>query len=68
MIKERNQNLVVGDNVALRLFTYNSNHRQNVNNVEKIEIFYLDDYSRTEENPEGRILIKTIEGSNVLLV
>lgn len=68
MSKERNQNLVVGDTVALRLFTYNSNHRQNVNNVEKIEIYYLDDYSRTEENPEGRVLVKTIEGSDISLV
>lgn len=68
MIKERNQNLVIGDEIKLRLFTYNSNHRQNVLNVEKVEIYYLDESSKTEENPEGRILIKTIEGSNVELV
>ena len=30
MSKERNQNLVIGDTASLRLFTYNSNHRQNV--------------------------------------
>lgn len=68
MPKERNQNLVVGDEVSLRLFTYNSNHRQNVSGIEKVEIFYLDDYSRTEENPEGRVLIQTINSSDVELV
>lgn len=68
MPKERNQNLVIGDDVAFRLFTYNSNHRQNVNNIEKVEIFYLDEYSRTEENPEGRVLTKTIAGSDIDLV
>jgi hypothetical protein len=68
MIKERNQNLVIGDEIKLRLFTYNSNHRQNVLSVEKVEIYYLDENSKTEDNPEGRILIKTIDGANVELV
>jgi len=68
MIKERNQNLVIGDEVKLRLFTYNSNHRQNVLSVQKVEIYYLDENSRTEDNPEGKILMKTIDGSDVELV
>jgi hypothetical protein len=67
MSKERNQNLVIGDNVSLRLFTYNSNQRQNVNSVEKVEIFHLDEYSITEDNPEGRVLVKTFSNSEVVV-
>jgi hypothetical protein len=68
MPKERNQNLVIGDTTSLRLFTYNSNHRQNVSSIEKVEIFYLDDYSRTEDNPEGRVLLQTIDSADITLV
>lgn len=68
MIKERNQNLVVGDNIYLRLFTYNSNHRQNVQNVEKVEIYFLDKSSITEDNPEGRVLIKTVNSGDITVV
>lgn len=63
--KERNQNPVVGDDLNLRLFTYNSNQRQNVENVEKVEIFKLDSSCATEDNPEGRILVATISGTDV---
>lgn len=68
MAKERNQNIVVGNELILRLFTYNSNQRQNVLNVKKVEIYYLDDTDVTEENPEGRRFVQTIEGSDVELV
>lgn len=63
--KERNQNPVVGDTLNLRLFTYNSNHRQNVFSVEKIEIYKIDKSCVSTENPEGRKFIKTISGSDV---
>jgi hypothetical protein len=62
MSKERNQNIVVGNDVTLRLFTYNSNQRQSVNSVEKVEIYYLDSGFITEDNPEGRRLVDTITG------
>jgi len=58
--KERNQNPVVGDTLNLRLFTYNSNHRQNVETVEKVEIYQIDPSCVTEQNPEGRRLVSTI--------
>lgn len=64
-IKERNQNPVVGDTLNLRLFTYNSNHRQGVSSVEKVEIYQLDATCVTEDNPEGRRLVQTIEGSDI---
>jgi hypothetical protein len=68
MIKERNQNPVVGDDINLRLFTYNSNHRQNVDEVEKVEIFKVDPSCASEDNPEGRKLISTISGTDVVVV
>lgn len=67
-IKERNQNPVVGDSLNLRLFTYNSNQRQNVAEVEKVEIFQLDSSCVTEDNPDGRRLVATIEGEDVVVV
>jgi hypothetical protein len=64
-IKERNQNPVVGDALNLRLFTYNSNHRQGVESVEQVEIYQLDATCATEENPEGRRLVSTISSSEI---
>lgn len=61
MTKERKQNVVVGDDVKLRLFTYNFNNRVNVAGVEKVEIFFLDPAEVTEDNPDGRRLIETFE-------
>lgn len=64
-IKERNQNPVVGDTLNLRMFTYNSNHRQAVNSVDQVEIFHLDATCATEENPEGRRLVATIAATDI---
>lgn len=64
-IKERNQNPVVGDTLNLRMFTYNSNHRQAVNSVDQVEIFHLDATCATEENPEGRRLVATVASGDI---
>lgn len=66
--KERNQNPVVGDTLNLRMFTYNSNHRQPVYAVEQVEIYQLDATCVTEDNPEGRRLIKTIDSTDIVEV
>lgn len=68
MSKERNQNVVVGNDLTLRLFTYNSNHRQSVQNVDKVEIYYLDDGCITAENPEGKRLVQTVESADITTV
>lgn len=60
-LKERYQNPVTGDQVNLRLFTYNSNNRTDFNNVTKVEIYLLDPNSKTIENPSGKVLVETIE-------
>jgi hypothetical protein len=68
MPKERNQNPTVNDNLNLRLFTYNSNQRKNVERVEKVEIYFLDKYEINESNPDGRRLVETIGEENIVHV
>jgi len=68
MSKERNQNIVAGDNLNLRLFTYNSNQRQNVLSVDKVEIYYLDDSCITQDNPEGKRLVQLVEEPDINLI
>lgn len=65
--RERFQNPVVGDDVILRFFTYNSNNLSNVDNIEKVEIFVIDDTLKSEANPQGLRLVNTIEATNVVL-
>jgi hypothetical protein len=65
MIKERNQNPIISDQLNLRLFTYNSNQRKNVENVEKVEIYFLDPSEVSESNPDGRRLVQTVESDEI---
>ena len=66
MTKERYQNLVSGDNVNLRLLTYNGNAPKDVRSIAKVDIFYLDPNDRTVENPDGRRLVETFTGNAVV--
>jgi hypothetical protein len=63
--KERYQNPSCGDTIKLRLFTYNSNNRSNVQDIEKVEIFFYDPNLRSSSNPEGLRLVQTITGSSI---
>lgn len=60
MSKERYQNPSVGDEINLRLFTYNSNNKTNVDSIEKVEIYVEDSSTLT-----GFRLVDTIAGSDV---
>lgn len=62
---ERYQNPAVGDQINLRLFTYNSNNLSDLNSVDKVEIYHLDPTEVSETNPEGRRLVETLEGTAV---
>jgi len=64
--KERHQNPTCGDTVNLRLFTYNSNNRRDVQAIEKVDIYVFDDTFRTEDNPEGVRLVQTISGTEIV--
>ncbi len=63
--KERYQNPVVGDQINLRFFTYNSTNLRDVVGVDEVNIFYLDPNELTAENPDGRRLVETIASSGV---
>lgn len=65
--KERYQNPVTGDDVHLRLFTYNSNNLADLASIDKIEIYYLDPQERSANNPDGRRLVQTFSESDVTL-
>lgn len=55
---ERYQNPVIGDEIRLRLFAYNSNNRADVSDVEKVETYIR--VVETEENPDGLTLVSTL--------
>ena len=59
--KERYQNPVVNDNLTLRLNTYNAN----VFSIDKVDIFYIDPNSISEENPTGEVFIQSFNTSEV---
>lgn len=63
--KERNQNPVAGDTINLRLFTYNSNHRQPLEAVEMVEVYHVDRTEVSEENPDGLRLVATVAAGDV---
>jgi hypothetical protein len=63
--KERYQNPAVGDNINLRLMTYNSNNLSDVHDIEKVEIYFLDPSLRSEENPDGVRLVDSFDPSSV---
>jgi len=64
-LKERSQNPVVGDQIRLRLYTYNGNQRQNVFAVNNVKIYYLDPEHTSPDNTDGRTLFQTITTANV---
>ena len=65
MIKERGQNPVVGDELNLRLFSWNSNNQTDVYQVIQVDIYYLDPNEKCPENPDGRRLVETFTSSDV---
>lgn len=66
MSKERYQNPTVGDEINLRLFTYNSNNRRDVEEVEKVEIYLFDPNEVSQSNQEGLRIVEIINGSDVI--
>ena len=56
-VKERFQNPIVGDQLKLRLFAYNSNNYRNFFSVVKVDIYALDD-TKTSANPLGKRFVK----------
>lgn len=63
--KERYQNPAVGDDINLRLLTYNSNNLSDLYDIEKVEIYFLDPDLASVDNPEGLRLVDSFDGSSV---
>lgn len=61
--KERYQNPAIGDDINLRLLTYNSNNLSDLDDIEKVEIFFLDPDLVSADNPEGLRLVDSFDGS-----
>lgn len=67
-LKERNQNPVVGDDIKLRLVTFNSNNLTNVSSIEKVDIFFLECKEKEDVcKIEKKSLVDTFPGSQVVL-
>ena len=64
-IKERYQNPSINETVRLRLFFYNANNFSNVNSIEKIEIFKIED-GRSIQDVSARTFVKSIPVANVV--
>lgn len=65
VVKARYQNPVIGDVVQLQLFVYNSNMYAELQQINFVNIFYLDKAKVTCDNPTGKVLVQTIPGSEV---
>lgn len=66
--KERGQNPVITDDVVLRLLTYNSNARTDVYSINSVDIYFLDPAEVSADNPDGRRLVETVDGADVVHV
>lgn len=64
--KERYQNPAIGDDIRLRMFSYNSNDFADFQSVESVDIYYMDPAEVTEDNPEGRRLVESFDGAAVV--
>ena len=63
-VKERGQNPVVGDQLNLRLFSWDSNNKTSVYAIPQVQVYYLDPNGKTEENPDGRTLVQTFTSAD----
>lgn len=64
--KERYQNPAIGDDVRLRLFSYNSNNLADFQSITKVDIYYLDPAEVSADNPDGRRLVESFDGTSVV--
>lgn len=64
--KTRNQNNVVGDTIALKIYTQNSNNFSDVFAIDHIDIVQEKCEDKTCADPEGNRLIETISADDVV--
>ena len=66
MSPERYQNPVLGNDITLRLYTYNSNNLADPTLVDSVDIYFLDKTLISDTNPDGRNLIASIYPPNII--
>lgn len=64
--KERYQNPIIGDTLKLRAFFYNLNNHTDVFSINKISIYKFDEFSKTPDNIEGKVLVKELDVEDVV--
>lgn len=64
--KERYQDPAVNDQIKLRSFVYNSNNLASVQSIDKVDIYFLDPANVSATNLDGRRLVESIDGENVV--
>lgn len=65
--KERYQNPTYGDDIRLRLFSYNSNNLADFDSIEKVDIYHLDPDEISATNKDGRRLVDSFDGTSVVV-
>lgn len=66
-LKDRYQNPTIGDTVRLKFFVLNSNMTAEVQAINEIRIYYLDqDVCKCDPVTMGRVLVQTIPASSVV--
>jgi len=65
-MKERRQNIKVGDSVTLRLFTFNGGSQTDVAETQKVDIYKLFCVEPTPSNPDGRQHIVSYPESSIV--
>ena len=71
MTKERYQNPSCGDTINLRLFTYNSNNRSDIQSIQNVEIYFRDPAtgeSTLVETHAGDTVVKEDTGEYLLTI
>lgn len=64
--KERMQNPTCNDTIRLRLFSYNSNNRADLQSVDRVDIYTIDPNAVTALNPDGRRLVETFQSASIV--
>jgi len=65
---ERYQSAVLGDTINLDFYAYNNNALVDINEIQRVEIYFLDPNSITEDNTDGRTIKAIVLPANITTV
>lgn len=64
-VKERDNEAVCNDTIILRLYQYNQNAPAAVDAIESVDVYFLDPFNRSPDNPDGRRLIQSFDPTTI---